>query len=227
MNKRFFICSLSAIALIATVTSSAVAGEAIDPANFGGAIDNPWLPLTPGTVLTYKGTKDDTPATLVVTVTNKTKAVAGVDCVAVEELVSLAGKPADRTIGYYAQDKDGNVWSFGEDVQELNSKGKVTKTEGWHAGIDGASPSLVMEAVPSKGHTLVNKYTNDRSEVVSLAKPVKTPFGTYKDAVMTKEWTPDEPDVLVNKYYVRDIGTVRDVAVKGDNEEFLLVGIKR
>ena len=85
---------------------------------------------------------------------------------------------------------------------------------------------LVMEAAPAKGHTLINKYTNDRSEVVSLAKPVKTPFGTYKDAVMTKEWTPDEPDVLVNKYYVRDIGTVRDVAVKGDNEEFLLVGVK-
>lgn len=226
MNKRFFMTALSAATLVATVGGSAVAGQAIDPAKFGDAIDNPWLPLTPGTVLTYRGTKDDTPATLVVTVTGKTKTVAGVDCVAVEELVSLAGKLADRTIGYYAQDKDGNVWTFGEDVQELNSKGKVTKTEGWHAGIDGASPSLVMEAVPSKGHTLVNKYTNDRSEVVSLAKPVKTPFGTYKDAVMTKEWTPDNPDVLVNKYYVRDIGTVRDIAVKGDNEEFLLVGVK-
>ena len=226
MNKRFLIAALSAAALIATVGSSAVAGEAIDPANFGGAIDNPWLPLTPGTVLTYKGTKDDTPATLVVTVTNEIKAVSGVNCVAVEELMSLAGKPADKTIGYYAQDKDGNVWTFGEDVQELNSKGKVTKTEGWHAGIDGASPSLVMEAVPSKGHTLVNKYTNDRSEVVSLSKPVKVPFGSYKDALMIKEWTPDEPDVLVNKYYVRDIGTVRDVAVKGDNEEFVLVDVK-
>ena len=160
------------------------------------------------------------------TVSNKTKTVDGVTCVVVEELVSLAGKPADRTTGYYAQDKDGNVWYFGEDVQELNSKGKVTKTEGWHAGIDGALPSQVMEAAPVKGHTLVNAYTNDRSEVVSLAKPVKVPFGSYKDALMTKEWTPDEPDVLVNKYYVRDIGTVRDVAVKGDKEEFLLVDVK-
>ena len=226
MNKRFFISSLSAIALFVAVGDSAIAGEAIDPAKFGGAIDNPWLPLSPGTVLTYKGTKDDTPATLVVTVTNKMKAVGGVDCVVVEELVSLAGKVEDKTIGYYAQDSDGNVWYFGEDVQELNSKGKVTKTEGWHAGIDGASPSLVMEAAPAKGHTLINTYTNDRSEVVSLAKPVKTPFGTYKDALMTKEWTPDEPDVLVNKYFVRDIGAVRDVAVKGGNEEFLLMDVK-
>ena len=226
MKKHVFISTLSTIAVIGIIASSAGAGKAIDPANFGGAIDNPWFPLKPGTVLTYKGTKDGTPATLVVTVMDKMKTVDGVDCVEVEELVSLAGKPADKTIGYYAQDKDGSVWTFGEDVQELNAKGKVTKVEGWHAGIDGATPGMVMEAVPTKGHTLVNQFTNDRSEVVSLAKPVKTPFGNYKDALMTKEWRPDEPDVLVNKYYVRDVGTVRDVAVKGDNEEFLLVDVK-
>ena len=226
MNKRFLISGLSAIALFALVGNSAIAGEAIDPANFGGVIDNPWLPLTPGTVLTYKGTKDDKPASLVVRVTNKKKAVGGVDCVVVEELVSLAGKLADKTIGYYAQDNDDNVWYFGEDVLELNSKGKVTKTEGWHAGVDGASPTMVMEAVPTKGHTLINAYTNDHSEVVSLAKSVNVPFGSYKDALMIKEWTPDEPDVLVNKYYVRNIGVVRDVAVKGDKEEFLLIDVK-
>lgn len=226
MNKRFSISALAAMALLATAGGFAIAGETVNPANFGGAIDNPWLPLKPGTVLTYKGSKDDKPAMLVMTVSNKTKTVDGVTCVVVEELVSLAGKPADKTTGYYAQDKDGNVWYFGEDVQELNSKGKVTKTEGWHAGIDGALPSLVMEAAPAKGHPLVHEYTNDHSEVVSLAKPVKVPFGSYKDALMTKEWTPDEPDVLVNKYYVRDIGAVRDVAVKGDKEEFLLVDVK-
>jgi hypothetical protein len=84
-----------------------------------------------------------------------------------------------------------------------------------------------MEAAPAKGHTLVNAYTNDHSEVISLAKAVKVPFGSYKDALMTKEWTPDEPDVLVNKYDARDIGVVRDVAVKGDAEEFQLVDVKQ
>lgn len=226
MNKRLLISGLSVVALIAALGSSAGASEAVDPANFGSTINNPWLPLTPGTVLTYEGTKDGKPAKLVVTVSKKKKTVNGVDCVVAEELVSLAGTPADRTVAYYAQDRDGNVWYFGEDVQELNSKGKVVKTEGWHAGIDGASPTMVMEAAPAVGHTLVNAYTNDRSEVVSLAKPVKVPFGSYKDALLIKEWTPDEPDVLVNKYYVRDIGPVRDVAVKGDKEEFLLVDVK-
>ena len=226
MNTRLLISTLSASAFLAAACSFAVAGETIDPGNFGGVIDNPWLPLTPGTVLTYEGNKDDKPGTLVVTVSNKTKTVAGVGCVVVEELVTLAGVPVDRTSGYYAQDRNGNVWHFGEDVQELNAKGEVTKTEGWHAGLDGAAPGLVMESKPAKGHTLVNPYTNDHSEVVSLAKAVKTPMGPYKNAVMTKEWTPDEPDVLTNKYYVRDIGMVREVAVSGDTEEFLLVNVK-
>jgi hypothetical protein len=227
MYKRLFASILVPITFWAGAVLSAVAGESPDPSMFESRINNPWLPLTPGSVKTYRGTKDDKPATLVTTVSKKTKTVGGVDCVAVEELVSLAGKPSDRTISYYVQDKAGNVWTFGEDVSELNSKGKVVKVEGWHAGIDGATPVLVIEAVPAVGHTLVNEYTNDHSEVVSLAKPVKVPFGSYPDALVVKEWTPDEPDVLVNKYYVRGMGLVRDVSVKGDNEEFVLVAVKQ
>ena len=173
MNRRFLFSAISALALLAAAGGPA---SAFDPANFGGAIDNPWLPLKPGNVLTYEGNKDGKPGVEVVTVTAKTKNVGGVDCVVVEDVLSLAGKPADKTTGYYAQDKDGNVWYFGEDVQELNSKGKVTKTEGWHTGIDGAGPAMVMEAAPAKGHTLVNAYTNDHSEVASLAKAVSCSF---------------------------------------------------
>lgn len=226
MNKRTLATTLSIAALFAGLAGPAPAGKVIDPNNFGGMIDNLWHPLIPGTVMSYEGTKDDKPATQIITVTNKAKTIDGVKCVVVEDIMSLAGAPADKTLSYYAQDIEGNVWYFGEDVQELDSKGNVTKTEGWHAGIDGATPSIVMEAVPAKGHTLVNEYTNDHAEVVSLAKSVKVPFGSYKDALLVKEWTPDEPDVLTNKYYVKNIGAVRDVAIKGDREEFLLVDVK-
>ena len=222
MNKRFFMATFAAMLL----HSVASAAPAFDPKNFGGVIDNAWHPLIPGTVMRYEGTKDDKPATQVVTVTSRTKTIAGVKCVVVEEIMFLAGAPADKTTSYYAQDTNGNVWTFGEDVQELDPKGNVTKTEGWHAGIDGATPSIIMEAVPAQGHTLVNTYTNDHAEVVSLAKSVKVPFGSYKDALLVKEWTPDEPDVLTNKYYVKNIGAVRDVVIKGDREEFLLVDVK-
>jgi hypothetical protein len=227
MNRRFFISGFSEIVFLAGFEKSSFASQMSTATKFNAEIDNPWLPLKPGTVRTYSGTKDDKPANLKVTVINRRKTVGGVDCVVVEELLSQAGKLTEKTVGYYAQDTDGNVWNFGEDVQELGSTGKVTKTEGWHAGIDGARPSLVMEAAPTPGHTLVNNYTKDYSEVVSLAKSVKVPFGAYEDALVVKEWTPDEPDILVNKYYVRDIGVVRDVAIKGDREEYVLVDLRK
>ena len=226
MNRRIIFSTLCTAALFAVLAEPALAAKLIDPQNFGGTIDNPWRPLIPGTVMTYEGTKDDKPAMQVITVTSKTKTIDGVKCIVVEEIMSLAGAPADKTLGYYAQDKDGNVWYFGEDVHELDTKGNVTKTEGWQAGIDGAAPSIVMEAAPAKGRTLINEYTNDHAEVVSLAKPVKVPFGAFKDALVMKEWTPDEPDVLTNKYYVKNIGAVRDVAVRGDSEEFRLVDVR-
>ena len=218
--RSFFLASTLMLAGI-----PAAAEQALDPANFTTAVTNPWLPLTPGTVMNYSGNLVASPAGLTVTVTDKTRKIAGVECLVVEELVSLGGRPTDRTFAYYAQDLAGNVWYFGEDVQELGKNGNVAKVEGWKTGIDGAIPSLVMEATPVKGHTLINTYTNDHSEVVSLAKPVKTPSGTYPDALQTKEWTPDEPNVLANKYYVQGIGMVREVVVQGDSEEYVLTEV--
>ncbi len=221
MTFRSFLFASSLV----LVALPAVSDQALDPANFTTAVTNPWLPLTPGTVMNYSGNLVGSPAGLTVTVTDKTRKIAGVECLVVEELVSQGGRPTDRTIAYYAQDRAGNVWYFGEDVQELAENGDVAKVEGWKTGIDGAIPSLVMEAIPVQGHALVNTYTNDHAEVVSLSKPVKTPSGTYPDALQTKEWTPDEPNVLANKYYVQGIGMVREVVVQGDPEEFVLTEV--
>ena len=227
MNIRAIRPALYLTTVLVTFAFPAIADKVINPANFSSNVTNPWLPLTPGTVLSYEGNLNGSPATLSVTITNKTRKIAGVNCLVVEELVSQVGTPVDRTIAYYAQDLLGNVWYFGEDVQELDKKGNVTKNEGWKTGIDGAIPSLVMEATPIQGHTLVHNYTNDHSEVVSLAKSVKTPSGTYPAALETKEWTPDEPNVMANKYYAQGIGLVRDVVVKGDPEEFVLVAVQK
>ena len=67
MNKRILFTALCTVALAATFAGPVYAGQAIAPANFGSTIDNPWHPLIPGTVMTYEGTKDDKPATQVIT----------------------------------------------------------------------------------------------------------------------------------------------------------------
>ena len=52
----------------------------------------------------------------------------------------------EKTNDYFAQDKAGNVWYFGEDTKEFEN-GKVVSTEGtWRAGVDGATPGIIMLA---------------------------------------------------------------------------------
>ncbi len=213
-----------------SVPPSSSTAPSIDPANFADKIDNPWFPLHPGTTLTYHGTKDNKRAVDTYTVTSRTQVIAGVTCVVVDDRLTLDGVLAEKTTDYYVQDRTGNVWYFGEDTAELDANGHTTSTEGtWHAGVDGAVPGIFMEANPTVGHALAQElykgHAEDHFEVVSLSTPIKVPYGTFAAALRTKEWTPLEPDVLDNKYYIRGIGEVKEVAVKGPVEELVLVSV--
>jgi hypothetical protein len=203
-----------------------VASGGIGPADFTTTVDNRWFPLVPGTKLTYQGTKDGKRAVETSTVTRTTKRVDGVECVAVDDVLSFGGVATERVIGYFAQDRNGNVWSFGEDAQSLDTNGNVVSTDGsWHAGIDKAPRAMFMEGTPVVGHSFADDYTKNDYAVVSLTSTVKVPFGSWSNALVTKEWSPLEPDVETHKFYVPGIGLVRDVGVKGPAEELLLVRV--
>jgi hypothetical protein len=204
----------------------------IDPAKFTATIDNPWLPFVPGTVFTYTGTKDGEAAVDVVTVTARTAVIDGVTCVLIEDRLKLRDVLEEETVDYYTQDVFGNVWYFGEDTKELDAKGRVTSREGtWHAGVDGAVPGVFMEAEPTIGNDYAQEFykghAEDHFRVKSLTASVTVPAGSYTGVLLTEEWTPLEPDVLDNKYYVKGIGEVREVAVKGPREELRLVKVDR
>jgi hypothetical protein len=204
-----------------------VASGAIDAATFTSTVDNRWFPLTAGTKLTYNGTKDGKRAVETFTVSATTKRVDGVTCVVTEDVLSLGGVATEKVIGYFAQDRDGSVWSFGEDNQELDANGHVVSTDGsWHAGIDRALPALVMEGRPMVGHSFEHAATKNDFAVLNLASTVKVRYGSYDDALVTREWSPLEPDIETHKFYVPDIGVVRDVAVKGPTEELVLATVE-
>jgi hypothetical protein len=180
---------------------------------------------------TYRGTKDGEPAGDIVTVTDRTRVVDGVTCVVVQDRLNLSGRLAERTLDYFAQDVDGNVWYFGEDTAELDEHGNVATREGtWHSGIDGARAGMFMEATPIVGREIAQEHyaghAEDRFKVIDLDGSVTVPFGTFAGVLVTQEWTPLEPDVLDRKYYVRDVGEVREVSVKGPKEELRLVSFE-
>jgi len=221
-----------AIVVAAALTLAASAGGGVPgPARLAARVDNPWFPLSPGSVYVYKGVEDGKPARDVVTVTHRTKRIQGVVCTVVDDRLYLGGKLAERTTDWYAQDRAGNVRYFGEATAELED-GRVTSTEGsWQAGRDGAQAGLFMPAHPRLGQTARQEYLKGEAEdhfrVADLDGTVDTPFTGKRTALVTEEWTPLEPAVLDRKLYVRGIGLVAEHSVKGGHDRLALVSFRR
>ncbi len=202
----------------------------IDPKRFGPNVDNPLFPLVVGRRLVYTGIKDGEKALDVVVASARTKAVDGVRTRVVEDRLYLNSVLAERTSDYYAQDRCGNVWYFGEDTAELDSHGRVVSTEGsFHAGVDGAQPGVFMQAHPQVGRKFRQEWYRGQAEdvfwVLDKSAKVTVPYGRFHHALRTAETTRLEPDVLDNKYYVRGIGEVAELSVKGPRETLSLVKI--
>ncbi len=222
---------LASICLIASAVGAQASPRGIDPAGFVAHVTNPWFPLKPGTVYTYRGIKDGKPARDVFTVTGETEMVAGVRTTVVQDRLYLAGRLEERTSDWYVQDKRGNVWYFGEATAELDRNGRVTSREGsWRTGVNGARPGIYMPAHPKIGQSGLQEYykghAEDHFQVLSLSASVRVPFLSSTRALLTQEWTPLEPRVLDHKYYVRGIGMVKETSVKGPRETDLLVSVK-
>ncbi|OGS42155.1 MAG: hypothetical protein A3K67_01190 [Euryarchaeota archaeon RBG_16_62_10] len=238
MNKLVLI-AIAAVAAIAVVTAAFSIGlfgkeespyePVIDPADFVLQVDNPYFPLVPGTTFVYEGVSEDGNERNEMTVTNDTKKVMNVTCVVIHDRVWLEGDLIEETFDWYAQDKDGNVWYFGEDSREI-SNGAVVSTEGsWEAGVDGAQPGIVMPADPTVGQEYRQEYykgeAEDMAEVLALNESVTVPYGTFDSCLVTKDWTPLEKGIAENKYYQHGVGLVKELQVEGGTGYMELVDI--
>ncbi len=202
----------------------------IDPADFVGVIDNPYFPLEAGTTFVYEGKTEKGNEHNEMRVTSETKVILGVTCVVVSDTVKVDGKLEEATLDWYAQDKQGNVWYFGEDSKEYQD-GQVVSTKGsWEAGVKGAQPGIIMEAVPKVGDTYRQEYykgeAEDMASVASLSEAATVGLGSYKDMLMTREWSALEPSVVEDKYYAKGVGLVL-VTLEGGNERLELVEIRK
>ena len=216
-----------------TIPSGAGPGwpATISPSDFVPQVTNPWFPLKPGSVWHYKGRKEGTKTTDTMTATHKTKKILGVTTTIVHDVVSVKGKPEEVTDDYYAQDRQGNVWYFGEATKSLDRHGRTVSTEGsFEAGVEGARPGVLIPGHPKVGlvgrQEFLRGEAEDRFRVLDLKASVSVPFVSTQKALRTREWTPLEPGTVDNKYYVRGVGTVREIAVQGPVEKLELVSFK-
>jgi hypothetical protein len=178
----------------------------IDPQNFVKNISNSFMPLKPGAVYIYDLNIPNSQGTDTFFVTRQTIDLLGVTCVVVRDTGTIGGQVEEDTFDYFAQDKQGNVWYFGEDTTQLQD-GVVVGVEGsWRAGVNGAKPGIIMKATPKVGDEYRQEFAlgtaEDMAKVVALDQKVKVPFGSFSNVLKTLEFSGLEPDARENKYYV-------------------------
>ena len=199
----------------------------IDPADFVGTIDNPWLPLAVGSTWTYHKPTEEGLEVLESTVTGETKEILGVQCTVVHEVETVDGVLAEDTEDWFAQDVDGNVWYFGELSFSYDDEGVLEGVEGsWEAGEDGAKPGIVMLADPRVGTTYRQEFllteAEDAATVAALGVPVSVPFGSFPSCLQTFDFTPLEPDEAEHKHYAMGVGLVLEIDLEsGERNELV------
>jgi hypothetical protein len=181
----------------------------VDKNNLGTVGRNPYFPLEPG--LKVHLAKEG--ETLVVSVLDETKVVDGVTTRVVEERESDDRGLVEISKNYYAVDKaTGDVYYFGEDVEDYED-GKVVGHGGaWLSGVDGAKFGLMMPGKPSVG----DKYyfemapgATERAEIVDLDATLETPLKTFSDVVYCREYDLLDSEVS-HKWYAAGIGMIGD-----------------
>jgi hypothetical protein len=198
-------------------------------ANFVAEIDNPYLPLTPGTVFHYRSETPDGVETNDVAVTRLSKQILGVQVTVIHDQVFLDGELAEDTFDWFAQDTDGNVWYFGEDSKEIED-GQVVSTEGsWEAGVGDNEPGIIMLAHPKVGlayhQEIAPDIAEDMARVLSLKASPEVPFGAFHNCVGTTEWSLIEHGVREKKSYCPGVGLVLEDQPKGGHIRNELVSI--
>ena len=200
----------------------------IDPANFVTTIDNPYFPLVPGTTFIYEDHFGGNFMRDEFAVTHNTRVLDGVTCVEVHDSVFTNGVLTEDTLDWFAQDRDGNVWYFGENTHELED-GLISTIAGtFMSGVNGDKPGIIMEAHPAVGDFYRQEFSlnnaEDFGQVASLNAHVTVPYGSFDHCLKTPETTPLEPDLLEDKFYASGVGNILTLDVHtGERTELVRI----
>jgi hypothetical protein len=237
--QRVALGALVAVGVAASASSTALGNQGLpegrepanlNPADFTTKIDNPYYPLRPGDKRVWRETAPDgIKQRIVDVVTNRTKLIAnGVTARVVRATVTNHGKVVEFTEEWFAQDRAGNVWYFGEDTTSYEN-GEANHHGSFEAGREGAEPGVQMPAKPKAGMRFrleggFKTGAADHTEILSVGKEqVQVPFGYFPRTVMMRDFTPLEPRVSELWFYAKGVGGVLAIDISdGDHREELV-----
>ncbi len=204
----------------------------IDPLEIGISVaPNPWFPLVTDNRWIYEGDGE----TIEVVVTSNTKIIDGVTCVVVIDTASEDDVVVEITNDWYAQDVDGNVWycgeiaeNFEEFVGDETAEPELVDIDGsWKAGRDGNEAGILLPLDPQPGDIFRQEFAQtdaeDVIEILAIDASEAAPGGACNgNCLLTRDFTPLEPDAEENKYYVPGIGLIVEIdPTTGDRVELV------
>ncbi len=245
-RRRAFVIASSFVAILVAFTCLGLSGgaamaqpktatpekefEDFDRNNFerSTTIDNPWFPMKPGMRWVLKGFTTEggkrVPHRLVIIVTDLTKVIDGVRSVVTWMEDYRARQLMEKELAFFAQDKEGNVWSMGEHPEEYED-GKFAKAPTWIHGLVESRAGIAMPAAPklgmpsfSQGWAPAVNFT-DRGVVDQVGQKTCVPLRCFEDVLVMAEGSKEEgADAQQLKYYARGVGKIR-VEWRGKGEK--------
>ncbi|MBK7948417.1 MAG: hypothetical protein IPK00_06660 [Deltaproteobacteria bacterium] len=194
---------------------------------------NPWFPLPAGGHWTFT----DGTETIDIDVLDKTKNVAGVTCLVVRDVVRGDGQPIEDTDDWFAIHANGDVYYCGENTRDYETfagddpvEAELVSIDGsFKAGVDGAKAGIVFPGDPQPGRTDRQEWSPSNAEDAATIVSRTYRFGASSeldqlvpralaellcsagDCVVTKEFTPMDPEHIEYKYYARGVGRFLEV----------------
>ena len=215
----------------------------LDPDDFTGACvaGNAYLPLIPGTVTTFVNPTEEEPETIVITVTNETREIDGIEAMIVNDSVYEGWPdengnliddpdPIEITDDYFAIADNCDVYYLGEIAQNFED-GYLTDLDGsFIAGEEGAQAGIVMKADPGSNIGLVYRQefalgdAEDAAEIISVSADLdlsdepfpNVPVMCNGACLQTEDFVGTELDELEYKYYVQDVGVIAETDEEGE-----------
>ena len=199
-----------------------------DASNFDNStvIDNKWSPMQPGTFWVYEGTALDggesVDRRIEFTVTDLVKEIDGVRTVVAWIEDYNNGELIEKEIAFYAQDKDGNVWYFGEHPEDYEA-GKFVEAPTWIAGIADAKPGIKMLSDPQLGVPILYQgwgpevEWSDYGQIDKMGLKTCVPVACYENVLVIAESSLGEEGAYQLKYYAQGVGNIQ-VGWKGTDE---------
>ena len=203
------------------------------PEEFVSEVAHKYFTLKPGTTFTYSQNTEEGTERNEIVVTNEQKEVMGVQTTVAWDRVWLNDVLIEDTRDWYAQDREGNVWYFGEDVDNYENGTLKDHAGAWEAGVDGAKPGIIMRANPKVGDSYRQEYyprkAEDMGDVVALTAEVSVPYGTFNNCLQTRDWSAIDTSTNEYKYYCPAVGFVTlETAVDSSNRvELVTVTTRR